>query len=90
MPFFTIDSAIESGNFEDKPYRKVLLPKEKYLALKQALISQVNNQVSEYQSFVDAVVNEVQEKTGYNPYTTSMVIYSTMNTDFQRYLNDII
>lgn len=48
------------------------------------------SEVSEYQSFIDTVVEDVQNKTGKNPYTTSMVIYSTMNTDFQKYLNDIM
>ena len=43
-----------------------------------------------YQAFIDTVVNEVEEKTGQNPHTTSMEIYTTMDTSKQDYLNDII
>ena len=49
-----------------------------------------SGEVSKYQSFIDTVIEEVKEKTGISPYTTSMIIYTTMNTDFQNYLNDIM
>ena len=53
--------------------------------------SQYNNgEVSEYQSFIDAVVDEVKEDTGESPYTTPMTIYTTLNTDFQKYLKQIM
>lgn len=48
------------------------------------------NEISPYQSFIDTVVEDVQNKTGKSPYNTSMIIYSTMNTDFQEYLTDIM
>lgn len=48
------------------------------------------SEVSEYQSFIDTIVDEVKEKTGNNPYTTPMTIYSTMDTSFQDYINNIM
>ena len=47
-------------------------------------------EVSPYQSFIDTVVEEVQEKTGKNPYTTPMIIYTTLNTNIQDYVNNIM
>lgn len=49
-----------------------------------------SSEVSEYQTFIDTVVDEVKEKTGKNPYSTSMIIYTTLDTDFQEYINDIM
>ena len=42
-----------------------------------------------YQVFIDMVVDEIEEKTDKNPYTTSMEIYTTMDASKQDYLNDI-
>lgn len=49
-----------------------------------------NSEISEYQSFIDTIVDEVKEKTGNNPYTTPMTIYSTMDKGFQDYMNKIM
>ena len=46
--------------------------------------------LSKYQSFIDTVVEEVTDKTGKNPYTTPMTIYTTMDTGFQDYINGIM
>ena len=61
---------------------KIVIPKEESIY--------ASNEVSEYQSFIDTVVEEVQNKTGYNPYTTPMIIYTTLDTDIQDYLSDIM
>ncbi len=61
---------------------KIVIPKEESLY--------VSGEISPYQSFIDTVVEEVQDKTGKNPYTTSMTIYTTLNTDFQDYINKIM
>lgn len=61
---------------------KIIIPKE------QSAYS--SGEVSQYQSFIDTVVEEVQEKTGQNPYTTPMIIYTTLNTDIQDYVNKIM
>jgi len=39
-----------------------------------------------YQSFIDAVINEAQEVTGKNPYTTAMNIYTSMDPHMQEYV----
>ena len=46
--------------------------------------------ISEFQSFVDVVVAEVEEKTGDDPYTVAMNIYTTMDRDKQTYVNGIM
>ena len=45
---------------------------------------------NEYQSYIDVVVNEVEEKTGLSPYTTGMKIYTNLDPDKQKTLNDIM
>ena len=42
-----------------------------------------------YQAYVDAVVNEVINITGMDPYTTTMNIYTYMNPDIQDVMDDI-
>ena len=44
---------------------------------------------NKYQSFIDMVAKEVEDTTGKSPYTTSMIIYTTMNPEKQEYLNSI-
>ena len=46
--------------------------------------------VNPYQTFIDIVIDEVEEKTGKSPYTTAMKIYTTLDTGKQRVLNDIM
>lgn len=45
---------------------------------------------TKYQGFVDTVVAEIKEDTGFNPYTTSMEIYTTMDTKKQDAINKIM
>ena len=45
---------------------------------------------SKYQGFIDTVAREVEEKTGYNPYSYSMKIYTTMDRDKQNKISDIM
>ena len=61
---------------------KIVIPQEESIY--------ASGEISEYQSFIDTLVDEVKEKTGKNPYSTSMIIYSTLDTNFQDYLNDIM
>ena len=44
---------------------------------------------NKYQVFIDTVAKEVEEKTGNNPYTTSMIIYTTLDPEKQDFLNNI-
>ena len=46
--------------------------------------------ISEFQSFVDVVVAEIEKNTKTDPYKTPMKIYSTMDRDKQKYINDIM
>ncbi len=45
---------------------------------------------NEYQGFIDTVVADVKAKTGSDPYTVPMEIYSTMDVDKQKHLNAIM
>ncbi len=54
------------------------------------LTSEVAPSGNKYQGFIDTVVADVEEVTGYNPYSVSMEIYTTMDRDKQDYLNDIV
>ena len=47
-------------------------------------------EVSKYQSFIDVVADEVQKKTGKNPYTTPMIVYTTLDTNVQDYVSSIM
>ncbi len=49
-----------------------------------------NTETNEYQSFIDRVAAEVSEKTGYDPYSYSMKIYTTMDREKQDAINAIM
>ena len=49
-----------------------------------------NSSSNDYQGFIDTVASEVEEKTGYNPYSYSMKIYTTMDKAKQDSLNKIM
>lgn len=44
---------------------------------------------NKYQGFINTVVEEVKKRTGHNPYTMAMKIYSTMIPAKQDYVNEI-
>ena len=52
--------------------------------------SNPESESNEYQSYIDVVIDEVEEKTGNNPYTTGMKIYTNLDTDKQAVLNDLM
>ncbi len=43
----------------------------------------------EYQGFLDTLVVDIYNKTGYDPAVTSMTIYSTLKTDKQKVINQL-
>lgn len=45
---------------------------------------------SEWQDFIDTVRVEVKKRTGYDPMTTSMTVWTTMNPEKQKVVNGII
>ena len=52
------------------------------------IIKQNKDSINPYQGFIDTVVQEVIDRTGYNPYVVSMDIYSTMSKSKQDVIND--
>lgn len=52
--------------------------------------SNPESESNEYQSYIDVVIDEVEEKTGNNPYTTGMKIYTNLDTDKQKVVNDLM
>ena len=55
----------------------------------ESLLS-VKQYTNPYQNFIDMVIEEIEEKTGENPYNTPMKIYTTMDIDKQEHLNNVI
>ena len=45
--------------------------------------------IYKYQDFIDTVVADIYEKTGQNPYMTSMTVYTTMDPDRQNAVNKL-
>lgn len=45
---------------------------------------------TEYQDFIDTVIQEVIDRTGHNPATTPMKIYTTMDKDMQDHMNKVM
>ena len=54
------------------------------------LLIDYSSTTSPYQGYLDLVLNEVEQKTGMNPYKTPMFIYTNMDTKKQEKLNDIM
>lgn len=44
---------------------------------------------SDYQQYIDVVINEIIEETGLNPYSNSMKVYTNMEPKMQDIVNDI-
>lgn len=42
-----------------------------------------------YQQFLDVAIEEVIEKTGLNPYTTSMIVYTSLDPTIQQYMTEL-
>ena len=59
------------------------------ISIESLLTTKTSDEIK-YQGFIDIVVEEVKEKTGHNPYTTPMEIYTTMKKGKQDYINNIM
>ena len=55
----------------------------------KSLLAGYNSELNENVRFIDTVVEEVLTRTGYDPYQVSMEIYTTMDTEKQKYVNMI-
>lgn len=56
----------------------------------ESLLVERGSDEDKYQAFIDIVVAEVKDKTGNNPYTVPMEIYTTMDRGKQDYINSIM
>jgi penicillin-binding protein 1A len=43
-----------------------------------------------YKDFIDTLIEDVKKKTGYNPYSTPMLIYTTMDNAKQEYITNLM
>lgn len=59
----------------------------KAISVESLIVEKKSVSLNKYQSFSDAVVNEVEEDTGMNPYTTAMEIHTTLDPNVQDVLN---
>lgn len=56
----------------------------------ESLLANNNIADGKYQGYIDTVVDEVEEKTGKNPYTIPMKIYTTMEPSIQEGIDNIL
>ncbi len=61
----------------------------KAVPIESLLIERTGSQ-NQYQDFLDTVIVEVKKRTGYDPTTTSMTVYTTMDTSKQDVVNKIV
>ncbi len=54
------------------------------------LTTQVDTTTSEYQGYIDTVIEELEENYDLNPYTTPLKIYTAMDRDKQDFINQVM
>jgi len=54
------------------------------------LLNSKSSSSEEFQGYIDTVVDEVIKKTGYNPYNVPMKIYTNMDIEKQKHINQIM
>lgn len=52
--------------------------------------TKVNSSYSEYQGYIDTVVDELNNEYGINPYTTPLKVYTALNRDKQDFVNKVM
>ncbi len=52
--------------------------------------TQTNNSYSQYQGYIDTVVEELESEYDLNPYTTPLKIYTAMNKEKQDFVNKVM
>jgi len=62
----------------------------KELSVEKLLTEEVESDGTKYQGFINTVVAEVAERTGYDPYEVPMKIYTTMDTKMQDNMNNVM
>ena len=88
-PFYSIENATERRDTVlYLMYNHGYITEEQYevatsIPVESLIVSEPDTGLSEYQSFIDTVVEEVIDDTGLNPYDVPMKITTTMDTDIQ-------
>lgn len=54
------------------------------------LLKKSTSEANRYQSFLDTVIEDVEDKTGNNPYNVAMEIYTTMDPEKQQHVDSIM
>ena len=98
-PFYNLEAAQERvGEVLYQMYHHGYITKIEYELAKQVRVEDLLTDPYEssedgegipYQAYIDAVVSEVIDLTGLDPYTTTMHIYTYMNKDIQSVMDDI-
>ncbi len=60
------------------------------LTVEKLLVEKQQSDDTKYQAFLDTVASEVEELTGFDPYSTAMEIYTTMDKERQDSINEIM
>ena len=93
-PYKNMDSAIARRNtvLELMVRHGYITKEEKDMANAISIESLLvgGNNDTEYQGFIDVVVNEVEELTGDNPYVVPMKIYTTMEKSIQDGIDSVL
>ena len=61
----------------------------KSITVESLIHKKTNEGLNKYQSFIDTVIRDVEDKTGLNPYNTPMLIYTTLDPTVQDVLNQL-
>ncbi len=94
-PFKNLDLATQRRNtvLDLMEYHGYISEEErdaaKSIPVENTLKSNPVNSGGQYQAYADMATREIQEKTGLDPYTTPMKIYTYMNPTLQKRLDEI-
>lgn len=61
----------------------------KSITVESLIHKKTNEGLNKYQSFIDTVIRDIEDKTGLNPYNTPMLIYTTLDPTVQDVLNQL-
>lgn len=56
----------------------------------KSMLVGISDEANGYQGFIDTVVSEIEEKTGDNPYSVAMKVYTTMDKKIQDGINNVL
>ena len=94
-PFYSTENCEERRNIVlDLMVRHEYITEEeaqdaKAIPVESLVVEPKAQELNKYQTFIDMVANEVLEKTGYDPYSTPMLVYTTMEPRVQDVMYDL-